>query len=455
MKQKQWTSALAVLVAMVFGITFLVTYVSNPEVPEANPGADGGTDENGPILSFLIKKYPDPMPGEHGSTGGQVYWFANEEDRIIKMGMNRTSCRCASVQVVYFPPEVKSQFVPMLAFGGVGVLTSHAGVAANLTDRSSSGPLSVHELDNSSVVDVPGGTIGWVLMRWKGDSVGSQLLSAQVWMNNRNQTLDLEARVFFVEPLRVTDRDRKRVLQSPLTLGRLPFEDQIYCWSSTRDHFDLHAEVRGSDPGKDPFTVGKPVKLTEAECRSLTRQFGLDNIVIPVRSGYRVPVTLREKGDDGKTMVDLGAIRRWINLKATDIDDIEPILTSYEATIVGDVQLSMVGDARVVDFGPFNRAQGSKIIPVSIWTDDPAVTLEVDEERTSSFVDARLEQEASSAAQTRRSWRIKINIRPNQAIGEFPRGDDNQYQDSAVYLKIKGGTWKSIRIPVQGSANFY
>jgi hypothetical protein len=455
MRQKQWTSALAVLVAMVFGITFLVTYVSNPEAPDEGQGAGGGADENGPILSFLIKTYPDSIPGEHGLTGGQVFWFVNEEDRPIKMGMNRTSCRCASVQAAYFPTEVKSRFVPMLAFGGVGSLATNPDVVANLTDESAGGPLSVHELDNSSVVEIPGKTIGWVLMRWKGDSIGSQLLTAQVWMNNRNQTLNLEARVYFVEPVRLTEADRRRVVQSPLTLGRLPFEDNIFCWSSTRDHFDLEASVRGSNPTQDPFTVGKPVKLTTAECRSLTKQYGLDKIVVPVRSGYRVPITLREKGADGKTMVDLGTIRRWVSLKAPDIEPVEPILTSYEMTIVGDVQLNMRGEARTVDFGPFNRAQGSKTVPVSVWTDNPAVSLEVDRERTSPFIEAHLEEETSSTAQARRTWRINIKVRPNQAIGDFPRGDDGQYQDSAVYLKIKGGTWKSIRIPVQGSANFY
>jgi len=51
------------------------------------------------------------------------------------------------------------------------------------------------------------------------------------------------------------------------------------------------------------------------------------------------------------------------------------------------------------------------------------------------------------------AWTVRAQVGKKKAEGAFPRPDSEEYWDSAIYIKVKGDNSRSLRIPVDGSAN--
>ena len=84
--------------------------------------------------------------------------------------------------------------------------------------------------------------------------------------------------------------------------------------------------------------------------------------------------------------------------------------------------------------------------------------LELDRSRTAEFLDVVFPKEPELVG-GHKNWALAIKWVPgSMASGEFPRGDEPMYRDSAVYVrpvraKPDGTETSYLRIPVKGTAD--
>ena len=77
-------------------------------------------------------------------------------------------------------------------------------------------------------------------------------------------------------------------------------------------------------------------------------------------------------------------------------------------------------------------------------------------EKASSFLKVRLDD--PKTANGVKTWIIRVEVPGKKVAGEFPREDNAEYRDSAIYLKVTDAKHltdkpRLIRIPVSGKAS--
>src|SRR5262249_7728604 len=142
-----------------------------------------------------------------------------------------------------------------------------------------------------------------------------------------------------------------------------------------------------------------------------------------------------------------------IRVKVTfDDKDIEPIVFIIGGSLRGDIRAGSAEQGRL-NFGTFRAKEGSAEQEVTIYSDVSELELEIDKERTPPFLrDAAKIGPAGKTVTGEPKWKVTARIGANKVQGEFPR-DQEEYWDSAVYVKVKGNNSRSLRIPVNGIAN--
>jgi hypothetical protein len=276
-------------------------------------------------------------------------------------------------------------------------------------------------------------------------------------MNNiltgRKVTLDI--RSFIHEPIRYRMNENLGVLRESDLVGGI--KRDLIIWSSTRSSFRLNVRMDSvrTDPKADPIEVGAPVALTSAECAELERnnnapsEFAQPGIVA---SAWRIPLTLRSMAADGKTPFPIGPFRRKLLITSPDFPTMETGAISLSGQVRGLVDIGNEEHQGVVTFGSFPSKRGKSEV-LNLSSDVKGIQLSVDTSRTSPFLVASL-GEPQKAGETRQLWKLRMEIKPNAAIGAFPRRDDKRYEDSAVYLLATqpGQPARPIRIAVQGTS---
>jgi hypothetical protein len=159
-----------------------------------------------------------------------------------------------------------------------------------------------------------------------------------------------------------------------------------------------------------------------------------------------VPVTLREKAGD-RLLLAQGPFRRMLQISLPS-EEWDSVSVAFTGEVHGDVTVS--DDGRV-QFGPFKRLRGTSKA-LLVWSLTPGLRLEVDRQRTAPFLNVQL-NEPEKDADGRQTWRLEIRVPAERASGVFPRDNNPDYRDSAVYLKTAGPSARNIRIPVAGLAN--
>jgi hypothetical protein len=470
MKQSQWIVAVLILAVMVFAVTFSMNYLGGPSKPPSPDGQSGGI---GRELLFAMKAFPPPAPDgttmalqrEDRSTGAVDYWFHNPEAEPVKLGLQRKSCKCAAVEAFILPEDgalrlaVEAAALCGVAAGGpLGALAFHERGLASIQE----GVRPTELMQQAESVEVPGGAIGWVRLRYHGERAGPQALGANLWMDSQDtngKSASLDLRLVFLEPVRVRPLLQVETLRDQdLAKGVTRY---IECWSSTRSSLDLKAKVavpRGHPDG-DPFLVGQPEPLDEANRRRLENQNNaagagatpLENLAGPVLCAYRIPVTLLAVAPDGKTPFDLGPFRRRVLIECRQ-PPTEPKSVVVVGRVRGLVDLGSDDDgAGEITFESFRSSQGKRG-SLGLHTDVPGLKLEVDRTRTWQFLNVNAVPKP--AAGGRQSWLLRVEVKPG-VRGNFPRKDDPQYEDCAVYLNATapGQKPRAIRIAVRGTAS--
>lgn len=467
MKQSQWIMALALLVVMVFGITFALQYLGDsPKTPEPRR-PPGEVDLE---LTFGMKQFPPegvpPTEQELGTDGYQDFWFVNEESKDVNIWLNTTTCKCSHVMLFVAPREWVERR-SLLEAGRVAASSLNPWSGLGLVMGAEMDPelpkllkeikgttLEKDNKDNKATV--PAGAAGWLRLAWNGERQNAAVtkLSAEVWMDRKNTgpTARLEAGVQFLPPLRVLSADQTRRL-GEINPASLPREEGITFWSSTRDQLKVTARMisRRNMPESDPFVVGQPTPLTEEEREKLQKRVQAAKEPGKVRCAYRVPIQIRDRSADGKTQLDIGPFNRQVEL--TLDDQIHQVAVTLNGAIQGDLTVGEAGEGGRINFGTFTGAKGSKPIIVPVWTDNPSLEgLELDRARTADFLEVKISKPEKEEG-GRRNWKLTAVIPPGAIGGPFPFVENPDRRDCAVYLKTIGATGRTIRIPVFGLAN--
>jgi hypothetical protein len=432
----QWVLGGCILGVLIFVGTYIkVNLGQGPGKAQAEPSAPA----NLTLLTFEVTKWPvaelgapeRPAVTEVSVEGHHEFWFENPTNGPVQVWLYHKNCKCTKVELAVLPDELK-------------------GLSKAELDRHANDPkLDWHILgpDDTKGVTVPAHAAGGVRMNWKRDTVGPEKLVAEL----RNETgttsgepIDLYVSLDVVPALLVGPENN---LNQPPQNTELQVETMysgdtrtlsLICWSATRSRFGLKAEPTGDAC----VECGKPQPLGKDERERLGKRDGK-----PVLCGYRIPVTLRERTEDGKQF-DLGRFRR--HLKFTSDAGVEPATVTLAGFVRGEVTVGTPDDHDMVLLGSFERKDGkTKSIPLTTPEANLNLTLEgvaVDEaiEKSSDFLQVKLDEETAQG-QLGKVWTLTVTVPPDTLAGEVPRR-------TAIVLKTSGEHARRIKIPVVGNA---
>ena len=446
MKSAQTVVFLVILVVMVFAVTFASMYVrQTPTNPKANKG-DGGP--SGLRLTFRRDSYPmklgprddpklaeEPLRSEFGVLAHFDFWFTNDNDQEVRVGLKKKNCTCSEVKLFLAPDGWRRQAAAQVGQRHelMADLVLPTVVAAG---ADSSAWL---DLMNKEGVVIPPGAAGFVRLSWEGRRgpapVQGQALTAELWTQTPGGVPTvLRVGVLEVDPVHV---DTKGLSLETLGAGDASTAT-MHCWSSTRLDFDF--EIR---PGRDnPLIVCSKERLTEAEIAELAaveneRAVQQKRPPRPVLSGWRIQVTANERSKDGKRRLDEGPFVYPLTLVPARMR-VEHPEVAVHGRVRGDVMLES-GDS--IRLGEFKVRNGTSR-EVKLTSERRELGLKVHSHPR--FMKVSLEKEGAGA------WRLTVTIEPNKVSGSFPRADNEVYRDSAIYLQIEGTGGRRMRIPVSG-----
>lgn len=462
MKPAQWTAVL-ILALMVGGISFVSVYLGS--IKQENVENDRASL---PSLTFPIKSIP--REGEKVQTtevhqsGHQDFWFVNENEREVAVGLNAKGCTCSEVELTVAPPEwlqnlARSAVLTALQQPPRGL--DNLTLLAVVNDRQQQFP----ELPNAGgtmlsqefSTTVPTGAVGRIRISWRQEAVKALATYAELWMGQRGGSVSarLEVGVRISPPLEVyKELTIPAISERELESQKKTKNAWIICYSLTRPSFKLKADILHGrlKPKSDPLEVGEPIPLSRADLQRLEeKQEAMHRLTI--LSGYRIPVRVRATAEDG-TPMEWGRFHRVVQLSSLD-EGIEPTQVQVTGEVLGDISVGGNDELGTINLGPFLRPHGIKR-SIVLQTDEKGIDLELDTEHMPNYLKATLNPPHESAG-GHRSWVLNVEVPPNAARGEFPYADNPDYRDSAIYVKTKGGksgrSLRSIRIPVRGVAN--
>jgi hypothetical protein len=478
LKPSQTVLLLALLVAIVFGVTFASMYVSRtPATPVVRP-KDGRVNP-ALHLTFERQSYPDadasftqaPMT-EYGQMGQYDFWFENRNSEEVRVGLDKKSCAsCSEVQVFVAPRSWHDALAQAaLSWTGVSgdplaytlpraaVMQKRGELAASATD------LKTLEAGSSEGVTVPAKSFGFIRLQWEAKRMANELprperFSADLWWNTPQAGgTKLEVGAALVPPLRLDVTDVTAGTLGPGTA----VAKTVYLLSSTRDHLE---EPVIDSTASAFITCTRPEPITEEDRRELERRSAplrlragaRGNLTLEerrelmwasltVRSGYRITITVREQAANGSRF-DEGSFLHHVRIKPRDkIVLADPLEVTVRGIVRGDV--SLIGADSAISLGPFAVRNGTRH-QVRLQIERKDLSLKIG--RVPDFMKAQL-GEPETDSMGRRIWLLTLEIAPNKISGTFPRPDSPAYRDTAIYLTIEGAAKRSLRIPVTGNA---
>jgi len=429
---------IAVVVILIFVVSFSAQYLSGGRTPDQRPEPQGA----GPLLTFHEKVAPGDPGNEAGvrelewkAPGHYDFAFRNDRDVPVKLKLERLGCgRCTELALGLAPLDWST-----LALDEIARRTPPGNVDWQTV-----------QADSSDEFEVPAHAAGWARLGWDGKDPGPKTLSADLDVRARGaeaEACKLEVHAAFVPAVQA---DPQSAQLNDLNEGderRLEF----FCWSASRADFSLDPQ-----PGANPcFVWGKPVRLSVEECNheAATRKHR-------VLGAYRVPLTVHERLENGRQL-DLGPFRHVAVLAVAGPADIDPVVVTVGGTVRGDVTVVNPGGRDRIEMGSFLAEVGIERADTVLESSLADLQLVPDESRTPDFLQAEVAKDAQD--KTGKTWNLKVRVLPNRVAGLFPDSEKPLYRDCAVYLKMYRQTgaiaaqdkpWRTLRIPVSGNATF-
>jgi hypothetical protein len=417
----QWIGAVVLLAVMVFGITFALNYLGRPKTPAGGgPGPDDTNIIPARSLRFARTVFPESEkePGveaELNASGHYDFWFANDNDEDLAVGLKSKGCRCSNIEMKVMPPEWKQNFLKLAEANKKATLQEQLRFAGEVDDshlRQLEGKEKPVVVEHSGTFGkVPAGAFGRIRVQWKRDKGGPQVLWAQLWTDQPdNESARLQLKVLILEPLQT----RPEWPMGTILARDLPTKDfAIVCWSATRKSIKVKADRASAhqEAKSDPFVVGQPVPMSDQEREQVAQATGMRRI----QCAYRIPITLRAVSEDGSMPFDLGPFRRWVVLTAGGDEGIDPVRTVVSGRIEGDVTVGSPNDAGMVSFGVFERQRGARRT-VTLQSTLPGLELKLDpDHKVPDYLQVKLSEKAETGQGGNRTWKLHVEASPGRA----------------------------------------
>lgn len=494
---------LAVLVGLVFGVTFLMQY----KPPDPSDADTTGPASEPPLRFFTSERKWEPAsddlpnrafpafvePGEADQFA--PFWFENRNTSPVVMQLKSVSCSsCSGGALAALPPDktkklitadldsVRAGALALADPAGLAVFravtTAHA--AADLFTGLSWQAYAFKDNPHATF-EVPAGTPDPLAPQWgilnltfKPRANPPLPLSARfaTLVKGTPHAGDAEFRIwyhsvapFFVEP-------------AALNVGTFdddtpPRTESIMVYSLTRgpgQPADLPPPAvtidipgTGGDPGK-LVAAGTPEPLSEADRLELGEQLAKarkwpEGQIVHVPAAYRVPVTVTPKR--GAERLDIGLLERDLWVTVPGVPDVRNKV-ALRGTVTGDVHLADGKDA--IDLGSFKASAGLPERRFELYTTRPGLRLSVakyeEKDRDGKVVRVRdyvidngrvaddvlkvTVEKQDRADPDREYYWVKVSVPPNAQSGNFV--------GSYVVLDVKGAADRRIRIPIKGGA---
>ncbi|MBY0513985.1 MAG: hypothetical protein K2P78_08760 [Gemmataceae bacterium] len=446
---------LVALVGVVFGVTYLSTYVPK-STDSADPNAKVG-DGKEPALSFYSStrswnpESADPQdhsfPGfyERGAEGKAQFWFENRNPAPVTLKLVGVSCAACSKGTLYVvPPATTRQALhltaglaggPVLAAGPVAVLDVNRLTPAAAFQFED--PTKVEFTVPAAVENPDGWSPTWGVLELGFTARESKTLYAKFRAEvagGRSDELQFAIAFEVAEPVRVFP-DLVDLGQFPESAPPPPRDFIVY--SSTRSQAEFPAPTIVVFPGSGGnakfVTTGAPVPLTPDQQAFLFAALS-ERAKKPVRvtAAYRVPVEVTNTAGDAR--LDIGLLERQIQVTGLGID---PKTITVRGNVRGGVWLA---NGNAIDLGGFRSSNGGTFTD-EVVTDDPKAELVVVEgQQRPEFVKVTLDRQEPFGGKG--LFKVRIQVPPGKQVG--------QITDGVIVLEKKGPTPQRIRIPLKG-----
>ncbi|HVK15005.1 MAG TPA: hypothetical protein VM597_40070 [Gemmataceae bacterium] len=474
-----------VVVAVVFGITFVRMYTS-PEEGESgstpvNPGKTGVATEsalkfhtlrasppNPAVLAkpegarFLHLKYWDPQL-EIGAAAAYAYWAENKHDQQVRLRAFGVGCQCTGLSAAVVPPDLFREYLQTSALAGSPLCPAAAPVTAiahaALHAKLDFVPLLKDGQGESIWVPPADPKAGpqqvIVKMLWTGkDPVGPKAnIIATLFAGIAGQTetkAELIADAVVVHAFDLFHRegaDWKPVAE--LRVGELKrnavARQTFYCLTTTRPTLVLSGEL---DPPDPCITVTGPTPATPEELRDFAAFTARQEKPYPeVKAMFRFDVTVRERLEteaDGKRetrFLDLGPLDRKLVVKGIEAGS---ATLAVRGLTVGEVSiLQGAADGRI-ELGNSFAASQDRTVDVLMVGEKPDVDLSLVSGETNTRI-LKVDLTPLGTVGGKKQWRLRVTVPKGTLYSAVPEG-------TAVVLTTGGPTPRKLRIPVRGAA---
>jgi hypothetical protein len=453
----QYALLLGIIVGAVFGLTFLTQNARTPvEKPIQSDPTKSYDAIAGPPLRIREKTAEwdrgDSMYAaefERGTNGHYDFWVSNLHAEPVNVALLKASCVCSKIHVGIIPADEMAGWQQRTwELGGISAAMDLLGVpnlAAVLAYRDLSGKIRWSELERRDKNASAGSTtvpaahspekpqMAIIRMDWEGRDVKADRLIAEVQhrIGTTTDVTPFEVRVMIVPPVMVST--------PVVSVGELNFNDRrngmIYCWSATRDQFQVTIEDASHDPC---IEAGPPRLLNDEERMAVTQMLRGSNQIPPtkMRTAYAIPVVVHERR--GSAQLDLGPLNRKLELRTDTSPD--PMWISLQGMIRGAIDVGEGKEQDRVNLGSF-RSDRPHDKTVIVTAKDPNIQLRF-KKVSPDYLNVSLTELTGSIGF--RQWRLKVEVEPDRVAGLLPA-------DSAVYLETVATPPRAIRIPVMGN----
>ncbi len=445
---------LAIVVALVFGVTYMSQITPAPPAPKPVagitkaepqvlivPNDKASWDGDEPPEMPAYARYAKEM--EQRTDGHYDFWVANVHDASASIALKSKSCKCADVQLGVVPAEAVAEFLaaqspPIQGKVERAAVEKLMVVAANqktLTKNVEWKPLQ--ELDSAMQVPAADAKTGLrlaiVRLVFHPKDPGHLMIVAEV--NHVVSGSKSVVQTRFEVPVAMVPP----VMMYPETanVGEINSGDKrqidFVLWSATRDSFPIKLPDLPEDP---TFVFSEPVKLDGSAVVAELMRMKASRPGSKPRTGYKVSLTINESLND--KLLELGPLsRRLMFNPATEFETV----CETKGTVRGDVRLIDANgvNADRIRLGEF-EADRATSKTYNLQAASPGMEFRVVSWTPAAIV-PKLEVK-SAAAQL---WQLKVDVPPNAIAGPLPYG-------SSIVLETVGQKSRRVRVPVEGNA---
>ncbi|CAN5598972.1 hypothetical protein BH11PLA2_BH11PLA2_48530 [soil metagenome] len=456
---------LGLLFAVIFGVTVIASLT--PTVPPKPDGPLGGDTAESiiPLTGEIHDYHFDPKSeddyhnrlfagflevGTGGSDNVPRNWIAfvmqNRRGQPVKLSPVYRSCsKCTSARIAILPEDAVKNFAAITAAGSLFNLQGMPNPLAAVAWAHIYSKLEWQQFDFANpkqMITVPpapnGVTPTWVILeldfKIAVKAAPDKVSAAFDLYDAAGVKLLPQPSMFSVT---YAAREAFETWPENIAVGELPEgsgprEFDVYAFSMTRDKIPPPFSTASGDM----VTLGTPVPLSGEECAQLASRVGVElKGPVRVRSGYRIPVTVRRQGAGGQTP-EVGEFESTVELANQSLTQ-AAFRTTLKGTITGAVRID---GASKFELGSYASQFATKK-EFKLISDRTDLELELVADRSEpKFV--KLDLSKPETAFGRRTWTLTATIAEQQ--GRSPPWNGH------VVLRTTGSNPVTFRFPMTG-----